>query len=179
MSELQKRKVGQGVGADATTPEDRTKQRRICETKALTYITVDEKNLHQMRTKVREQLHISSDENEEDLDMSAKDWWLKADEFIHGEDMLRTGFFILVQDNESKKLIGFNLYTHVLGKKECADLFVQRDYRRRGIASEMLKQSGIRYALALKEAKPFWHIWAERNNCTFPPGSSFMRPVAD
>jgi GNAT superfamily N-acetyltransferase len=122
-------------------------------------------------------LRLSSDEKEEDLNLSAKDWWQKAEEYIHSDSMLRIGFFILVQDN--KNLIGFNLFTQVNEKKECAYLFVQRDYRRHGIASEMLKQSGIRYALALQEANPFWQIWAERNNCTFPPGSLFMQPVAD
>lgn len=178
MAQPQKRKAEGEVGADATTPKEGAKQMRIREMLALNYIETTSENLQDVRGMVDEQLKKSSDQKLDSW-FSEEDWWSDAKDWIKNRDMCDKRFLVIVQENKTGHLIGFNAYECKDAKTTCHLLYVHTDYRQNGIASEMLKQSGIRYAFSLAEALPFWQTWAERNNCTFQPGSSFMEPKAD
>lgn len=177
MSQSQKRKVDEGVEADATTPH-RTKQRRICQTKALTYMQTTPEKL-QNHVDMIEQQMLKSSEEKEATDWSEKDWWYVARCVLNKINMGDNCSLIIVQANESGDLIAFNAYTCMNEKMICDYVYVRSDYRRQGIASRMLQQSKIRYANALKAAEPFWEAWAKKNNCTFQTEMSWEWTVAD
>ena len=176
MSHPQKRKVK--VEPDATTPHGTT-QSRICETKALTYMQTTPGNL-QHHVDMIEQQMLKSSEEKEPNNCSEKDWWDIARYYLQHEKIGGDCFLTIVQANESGDLIAFNAYSCMNEKMICHYLYVRTDYRRQGIASRILEQSGIKYVPApLDEAEPFWQKWAERNNCTFTPGSSMIGPKAN
>jgi GNAT superfamily N-acetyltransferase len=160
---------------DARTPENAREKKRICE-ENLAYVETTLKNLHNVRRMVERQLHKSCREKEEN-GCSEFGWWSDVLEHLHEDDICCTRFLIIVRKKSSQDLIGFNAYRCTDGKKICDYLYVHREYRKQGIASEMLNQSGIRYASALKEAEPFWELWAERNHCKFQTSESWGRFV--
>tara|TARA_B110000008_G_scaffold273125_1_gene306889 strand:+ start:757 stop:1296 length:540 start_codon:yes stop_codon:yes gene_type:complete len=179
MSSLEQRKTADSVKEHATNPEDTATQAQIHAQGGVTYITVTTKNLQEMRKKIADQCEASCEEKEMHK-LSEKNWWNEIKlELDQDENLLfKNNSLIIVQEQKSSELIAFNLYT-ITAEKRCQLLFVHPSYRLRGIASAMLKQSGIQYAFALREALPFWKKWAAANNCGFKPGSSEMRPVHD
>lgn len=178
MSPSQKRKVEEVVEADATTPRDGTKQRRSCETEALTYMQTTPENLQDHLYMIEEQMQKSSEEKQE-TNCSEKDWWDVARDYLQGDKIGDNCFLTIVQANESGDLIAFNAYSCSDERMICDYVYVRRDYRQRGIASRMLDESKIRYAHAMKAAEPFWEAWAKKNNCTFQTETPWMWTVAD
>lgn len=128
--------------ADATTPHG-TKQRRICQTKALTYMQTTPEN-RQNHVDMIEQQMLKSSEEKEATDCSEKDWWDVARDYLQDEKIGDNCFLTIVQANESGDLIAFNAYSCRNEKTICHYLYVRTDYRRQGIASRMLQQPGIK-----------------------------------
>ena len=146
---------------------------------SLTYMQTTPENLPDHLDMIGQQMLKSSEEKEE-TDCSEKDWWDVARDYIQDEKIGDNCFLTIVQANESGDLIAFNAYSCRNEKTICHFLYVRTDYRRQGIASRMLEQPGIKYVSApFDEATPFWQKWAERNNCTFTPGSSMIVPKAN
>jgi GNAT superfamily N-acetyltransferase len=171
MQARQKRTADQLGGVDVCTPGNARQKKLVC-AENFAYVETTRENLDNVRMMVEQHRDESCTEKEEN-GCSEYGWWSDVGEHLKEEDMCLARFLIIVQKKDSQHLVGLIAYQCTGGKKICDYLYVHREYRKQGIASEMLKQSGIRYASALKEAEPFWKSWAERNDRKFQTSESW------